>query len=101
MRHKTLDSTHKLMVLYHIVPNATLATLLVRSQSNIVISSHSTANKIPPVVYNITTNLHLMRLSYQKFTLDSDQVRNHHHHHHKTFLVRLLQTRCTNIGAVQ
>jgi len=23
------------------------------------------------------------------------------HHHHKTFLVRLLQTRCQNIGAVQ
>jgi len=58
MRHKKVDSRHNLTVLYHVVPNATLATLLVRSQTNIVISGHCTANKVPPVICNITTNLH-------------------------------------------
>jgi len=65
-RHKILADKYNLTVLYHTVPNSTLATLLVGSQTNVIISSYSTANKVPPVIYNITTHRHQTTCCCQK-----------------------------------
>jgi len=70
--------TTLLLHCYQVIPNASLATLLIRSQSNVITSSHSAANKIPPVIYNITSQqmntelLHLHSLVCKM--LDDDNV---------------------------
>ena len=70
--------TTLLLHCYQVIPNASLATLLIRSQSNVITSSHSAANKIPPVIYNITSKqmntelLHLHSLVCKM--LDDDNV---------------------------